>query len=112
MVFPTGAPGAGLMLLRISTAAALAAGVPTLIPTFLDFGVATLMVALAVGAFTRAAAVLSACMAMFVCLDAGGKPALVSALLSLPALALALLGPGGYSVDALLFGRRVIRLDD
>jgi len=42
----------------------------------------------------------------------GGTPGAFLVLHGIDALALALLGAGAYSVDARLFGRRVIRLDD
>ena len=112
LVFPTGVPGAGLLLLRISIASALSAATPALIPAFLDIGVAVVIIGLTIGLFTRAAAVLSTAAAVFLCINLGGPLGMAAALLGLCALALAMLGGGSYSVDALLFGRRVIRLTD
>ena len=62
---------------------------------------------LCVGLFTPAAAVLSALLHCAVVI-AGGAGAGAPILPIIPAIALALLGPGRYSVDAHLFGPRIL----
>jgi hypothetical protein len=108
-MFPAGGPGTGLLLLRLSLAAILVvhmwarpapATYAWLAPSLASF--------LTVGLFTPIVAAL------------GGLLELTHAVLSrgdvLPAgvhvaqaVAVALLGPGAYSVDALWYGRRLVR---
>ena len=93
--FPDERPGAGLLILRATVAAAL----------LMETGSATALFAaapLVVGFMTPAAAVAAAVTAL--CCEAYPLAAV--------AVALALLGPGAYSVDARLFGRREIVIED
>jgi hypothetical protein len=93
--FPDGRPGAGLLILRITVAAGL----------LLQTGSAPALVVaapLAAGFMTPAAAVVSVAIALLY--DAPYVAAI--------AAALALLGPGAFSVDAKLFGRREIVIED
>jgi hypothetical protein len=107
--FPSGRPGIGLLLLRVSVAVAL------LLSFAWHQGIPVAAVAaswlvclvLCVGYFTPIAAVLAfglqgalLCLRL-VSVEAGG-------VLLLDALALTLLGPGAYSLDARRFGRRVL----
>ena len=107
--FPSGRPGIGLLLLRVSVAAALVLsfawhqGIPG--AAVAASGLTCL--ALCLGYFTPVAAVLAfllqgalLCL-RFLSVEAGG-------VLLLDALALTLLGPGAYSLDARRFGRRVL----
>jgi hypothetical protein len=64
---------------------------------------------LALGGFTRVAAVLAAAWAIFHALS-NGSTDLILAWRLLDAAALAVLGPGGLSLDAVFFGRRVVRV--
>jgi hypothetical protein len=109
-VFPLGWPGIGLLLLRMSVAAAcllayiqcdtLAAWVvPTLIPT---------TACLCAGALTPLAAVLALALELNAAANLRANGAGLVIITIIDAAALALLGPGGYSLDALRFGRRVI----
>jgi uncharacterized membrane protein YphA (DoxX/SURF4 family) len=107
--FPSGPPGIGLLLLRISVAVALALsfswhqGIP------LAAVVASWVtcVALCVGFYTPVAALLAFVMqGALLCVRLLSVEASVVVLLD--ALALALLGPGAYSLDARRFGRRVL----
>ena len=107
--FAQGAPGAGLLLLRIAAAAALLdpgmhllAGEPSelgVVGSALCAGDALLI---ALGLWTPLTAAFATVLAL---VRASGMPAHHTGLL-LPAVtaALALLGPGAWSIDAHLFG--------
>ena len=109
-MFPQGGPGLALLLLRISIAATffieavhrygmssylLFAGV-LLISTSLTIGLMTPLLSVVVG--------VSAAVSLVINL----RPDLVLVSLILNSTALALLGPGAYSLDARMFGRRVV----
>jgi hypothetical protein len=105
--FPTGAPGTGLLLLRIALAAALiseASGhsLPTLIAA------AGIALSLSIGCLTMIAALLAALMHTIDAFTSGTAAPMLSCVLIAQSVALALLGPGAYSLDARLFGRRLI----
>ena len=110
-MFPHGGPGVGLLLLRLSVAAILVADVAkcsgaSLILLLCAF-VALMSVSLSIGFLTPYLSVL-ACAAAIVNLLVGvnsGNLLLVFPVIN--AAALTLLGPGAYSLDARLFGRRV-----
>jgi hypothetical protein len=113
--FPTGAPGWGLVLLRVVAALSLqtdasghvAFGAHTSLP-----GVALILLSLAllVGLLTPVMALSGAAIeaTMLVTSASAG----ISLMLQGPLIcvALALLGPGSYSLDARLFGSRVVVL--
>ena len=110
--FAEGLSGAALFVLRSSVAMSLA------IVCSDRFGhapwqavaVAALSVAMVVGVRTRFAAILAA-IVIATRLGSGGDPFLLrTAAQSLSAVALAMSGPGAFSVDAKLFGRRKVRL--
>ncbi len=108
-VFPAGASGAALLLLRIS--AALLLGVLWHLSGFSAWSylpAAILGIALIVGFFTRLAALAVAALALLALMRLEGLSALLLALQGTSAVALALLGAGAYSIDARLFGRRII----
>src|SRR5262249_42835205 len=110
-MFPHGGPGVALLLLRISVAAALfmkAANQSCLssIRLFLAGALLT-SISLALGFLTPFLSVI-ACVSAVAIMLIGSHPALIYVFSILDAVALALLGPGAYSVDARLFGRRVI----
>jgi hypothetical protein len=107
--FPSGLPGLGLLLLRVSVAGGLVLsfswnqGLP-----FAVVGASWLIcVALCGGFFTPIAALMAfALQGALLCLRLLSVDASVVVLFD--ALALALLGPGAYSLDARRFGRRVL----
>ena len=113
LTFPDGWSGLALLTLRLSLAGVLAA-VPVVaaLPPWTPLVFDVLGLTLLIGALTRvAAAVSAACLAGAGALVGGGH-GVVLALHGLNAAALALLGAGAYSIDARLFGRRVITLQD
>lgn len=105
-MFPAGAPGVGLVLLRLHVLLALLLD-PARPGGQLHGLAAALSLLLAAGLLTplvAAVALLPGCYALF-----SGQLAGPAALLGLlTPLCLLLLGPGAYSVDARLFGRRVL----
>ena len=117
MMFPpffAGTPGAALLLMRLATALML---LITLCRSFtpalwLDLAGALLVASLAAGFAVRLAAALAALVILYAAIRSGSDSGAVLALQAVQSAALALLGAGAYSIDARLFGRRVIRLND
>jgi hypothetical protein len=113
-MFPAGGPGCGMLILRIGVAASLhidPSGHFGLNPNMLVFvAFAALSAALAVGLLTPLVSLLAG-IAETAILLAGATSVVVAAFLGpLDAAILLLLGPGAYSLDARLFGRRVVVL--
>jgi uncharacterized membrane protein YphA (DoxX/SURF4 family) len=113
--FPTGAPGCGLVLLRVVAALSLqadASGNLVLTQHASIPGVASILLSLAllVGLFTPVVALLAA--AVETAMLGASASASIALMLQGPVIcvALALLGPGSYSLDARLFGSRVVVL--
>ena len=112
-VFPTGGPGIALLFLRISVAAMLlidASRNGAALAALLVLGLVALTGALCLGFLTPIAAALCCAVELISLFGIGGSDARVVTLSALNAAALALIGPGAYSVDARLFGRRVVHL--
>lgn len=111
-MFPPGGPGIGLLLLRISVAATFVLNVANRSDIssihLLFVGAVFIVLALTMGVLTPYLS-LSVCVYALVNLFGGSHlDELVLASLLLTSAALGLLGPGAYSVDAQLFGRRVV----
>jgi hypothetical protein len=114
-LFPRGLPGAGLMALRLGVLAGMLvcnpwADLPLPAPAT-SFLTGIVALALVFGLFTSWIAWIGGICALVSLLQATPDVrALALAAHVLSAIALALLGPGAYSMDALLFGRRIVRI--
>ncbi len=80
-------------------------------PLWAQSGLVLLALGMGAGFCTKLASVLTAGLALAGALSIGGVLGVMVGLGALDAGTLALLGPGVFSVDAYLFGRRVIDLD-
>lgn len=111
-MFPTGWPGIALLLLRLALAAMLfpgALGLPAHLESFWVLtGLALVAIALCAGLLTPVAAVLCVAAELAAWQLSGTGLSALHICAILVAIALAMLGPGGYSWDARLFGRRKI----
>lgn len=111
--YPDGVPGVALLLLRCGCALAVVA-IALLLPpmqrgvTVLYPAAGVVSLALLLGLATRVAATLLAALIVAALLTSA-QPLLLAGQLGACA-ALALLGPGAFSIDARLHGRRVIHL--
>lgn len=108
-MFPTGQAGVALLFLRTSVAATLLFGIlpaPFTLP--MKFAGGLIALALLVGLAASACAAICCVAELAFVLHSNGGAAICSGLAALISLALALLGPGAYSVDARAFGRRRI----
>jgi hypothetical protein len=108
--YPAGAPGIGLVLLRLAVAGSLVMTTgPGAAPLF-QVGVALLALGVGSGFQTRLLSALSLLISVSY-VSWGPIPALVAGLPSvLSCAALALAGPGAFSIDARLFGSRTVIL--
>jgi putative oxidoreductase len=107
-MFPRGWPGLGLLLLRVSVAAAILNSCSRLESTvaWVLPALVLLSAALCVGVLTPVAAVLAVALQLRVAANLSVTSAGLVVTAILDALALAVLGPGAYSLDAYRFGRR------
>lgn len=111
-MFPGGSAGLGLLALRLFLALSLwpsTASGAWAVPRHWHWATLALALLAAAGALAPLAAVL-ACAVPALALWQGTSAAGNALLAALPALALALLGPGAYSLDARCFGRRLLVL--
>jgi hypothetical protein len=111
-MFPQGGPGLALLLLRISVAATFLldwAHHPDLPFRYLLFtGALLIALSLTIGFLTPVLAVIVCASAIVNLLIGSPSGNFISVFPILDAMALTLLGPGAYSLDARLFGRHVM----
>jgi uncharacterized membrane protein YphA (DoxX/SURF4 family) len=110
-MFPGGAPGVALLMMRLYLGAALiSATIPAVAQQATAFSFLQLLFALAIviGLTTPIAAALVAIIEANSLYGQASPLGVPSLALIVIATALALLGPGAYSIDARLFGRRLI----
>jgi putative oxidoreductase len=112
--FPDGRPGAGLLLLRLAVGASLfIERIPMVwvIPQSLGFEVRVALVCVGIsllcGLWTPVMGSIAALIALLIAFSPSGDSA-THILLAVLSVSLALLGPGAWSVDAHIFGRKRI----
>jgi hypothetical protein len=115
-MFPLGTPGVGLVLLRLCLAASLwpflDVAVAALAGDVVFWGVICVAAMLSIGLLTPLACCMCLILASVELFASDHRSLLCVLLVALNALALLLLGPGAYSVDARLYGHRVLTLPD
>jgi hypothetical protein len=114
-MFPPGPPGLALLLLRASVAMALlfdSYAHRGALPGWIHGTAILISLVVSVGYLTPIAAATALVLHAIVWFAVGGgaDASAVAAVLALNAVALALLGPGAYSLDARRFGRRLVVL--
>jgi len=109
-MFPVGLPGAGLACLRLTAALSLCLATQSARARFpaVAWVLEVLCFLMIIGFATRMLATLCVAAGMYALISTGGAAWHCAGISVLVAVALALLGPGGYSVDARLFGRRSV----
>jgi putative oxidoreductase len=112
--FPDGRPGAGLLLLRLAVGASLLIErIPMVwvIPQSLGFEVRVALVCVGIsllcGLWTPVMGSIAALIELLIAFSQSGDSA-THILLAVLSVSLALLGPGAWSVDAHIFGRKRI----
>jgi putative oxidoreductase len=112
--FPTGRPGAGLLLLRLAVGASLILErIPEIwvIPQSLGFEVRTVLVCVGIsllcGLWTPVMGGVAAVIELLITFSPEGG-SVTHILLVILSISLALLGPGAWSIDAHIFGRKRI----
>ena len=111
--FPSGWPGAALLLLRGSVALAVllpACSQRQVLPSPVLLALILLSAILCAGFLTPVVAVLAAAVHLVAAVNSGMGNEGATVVAIVDALALALLGPGAYSIDARRFGRRLVEL--
>jgi hypothetical protein len=110
--FPGGLAGTALLLLRASLVLFLvsASAVQPFSGAWATAALYLLAITITAGFHTRIAAALSAVGLMLLVWPMGWIPPMPYLIHALDAVALALIGPGAFSIDALMFGRRTMHL--
>jgi uncharacterized membrane protein YphA (DoxX/SURF4 family) len=115
--FARGRPGVGLLVLRVAAGSSLIARAILVRGNTLTFGIgffqlvtATIGLLLIIGLWTPVVATVMVLLELWRIISRNGDPA-SDILLCALAFAIALLGPGAWSVDARLFGWKRIEID-
>jgi hypothetical protein len=111
-VFPAGAPGIALLILRVSLAGAMLDNCrdvdkPPVLP-LICLALAAQSLLLCLGLLTPIVSIVACVFELIAWFVSSHTDARFIALSGLNAAAIALLGPGAYSLDSRLFGRREI----
>jgi uncharacterized membrane protein YphA (DoxX/SURF4 family) len=113
-MFPTGTAGAALLVLRVSIAATLVVnGTAHWAPVtsfWILSGVAILAILLSLGLLTPYCSAAGCLVQLYILCTSAGSNEFVLTTSILNSGALAFLGPGAYSLDARIFGRRLLTL--
>jgi uncharacterized membrane protein YphA (DoxX/SURF4 family) len=115
--FANGWPGMGLLLLRLLTAVLLCYGIghlrepshfASIAPRLIEAGAGILLL---IGLWTPVVGTLVAIAEVGIACSRAGDP-LVSLILAALGATLAMVGPGAWSIDARLFGRKYIEIPE
>jgi hypothetical protein len=110
-MFPRGFPGLALLFLRASAAIALLFNCYVHrdeISNWMLLAAALISLALCVGLLTPVAAITGLLLHGMIWIHADTVRVIAAVIVTLDVLALAMLGPGAYSIDAWRFGRRIV----
>jgi hypothetical protein len=109
-MFPTGWPGLAVLLLRVALCAMLVQSTLEIpassTSTWITLAVSAVALVICLGFITPLASVLAVASELAAWHLSGGNLQAIHICAILVAAALAMLGPGAYSLDARLFGRR------
>ena len=108
-IYPSGAPGVGLLLLRLGVGQWLVAEALSSGPSWHRVAAAVLAAGILAGFQARPCAGMAFLLAGWAAAGSPG-PLGIEVSLLFETAALSLLGPGAYSLDARLFGRRTVVL--
>jgi len=115
-MFPGGWPGAGLLVLRLAAAIPLIIGggvavrdAPQSVPHAIHFATIGVGILLLAGLWTPVAGALQAIIEVWI-LFSKGHGANLHLLLAAVGVSLVMLGPGAWSLDARLFGRKRVNI--
>jgi uncharacterized membrane protein YphA (DoxX/SURF4 family) len=107
-IFPNSLPGLGLLLLRVTTLAAVVSDGPLPLPLMLIQALSGGL--LLIGLWTPVAATVCFLIEAWLTLTAGPNAGMHAAYAGI-SLSVALLGPGAWSFDCRLYGRRRVTLE-